>query len=106
MLTPAQVKSDFNKFRDETHEHGAIAVVKFGGVSIRCLKSSKTKTVTIHEYGEDEQELFTLRFLIDDFPTPPVEKDVLDVDGTEYQVGEVRYSGFGQILRAYMIDVD
>lgn len=106
MLNAAQVRRDFNKLRDVAHEHGEVVVLGFAGRTCRALKSTQAKSVRIHEYGEEVGDLFTVRFLVTDFPTLPAEKDVVTVDGVEYQVGEVRFSAFGQIVRAFLMDGD
>ena len=106
MIGPAQIRADFDKLRSTDHEHGEIVALGFGGKIIRALKSAKTRSVTLHEYGEEEGDLFSVRFLVTDFDVIPHDKDVVTIDGEEYQVGEVRLSGFNQIARAFIMDVD
>lgn len=106
MLNATQIKADFEKLRSADHEHGQIVTLGHDGETCRALKSQQTKTVRIHDYGEDEGDMFSLRFLIDDFTIVPREKDVVTVDGVEYEVGEVRYSGLGQIIRIFCMDSD
>jgi hypothetical protein len=106
MIDATQIKADFNKLRDPNHEHGVIVTMGFGGQTCRAIKSTRVESVRLNDFGEEVGDLFTLRFLVTDFNTPPKEKDVVTVNGVEYQVGEVRTSGFGQIMRAYIIDED
>ena len=106
MISPAQIRTDFNKLRDPNHEHGVIVTMGFGGSSCRAIKSTRVESVRLNDYGEQIGDLFSLRFLVTDFSVIPKEKDVITVDGVEYQVSEIRTSGLGQIIRAYILDED
>ena len=107
MINEEQIKADFNKLRDPKHEHGTIKNMVFDGQpSVRVIKSTSNRTLEISEYGEKVGNMFTIRFLTDDLTTLPAEKDIIALDGTEYQVAEVHFSGLGQIVRVYCLDED
>jgi len=106
MITPAQIRADFDKLRDPAHEHGQISVMSYGGHSCRVIRSTSNKTLEVHDYGEKVGVMFTIRFLADDIPHLPAEKDIISLDGTEFQVAEVHFSAFGQIVRVYCLDED
>jgi hypothetical protein len=106
MITPAQIRADFNKLRDPAHEHGQISILRFNGHECRAIRSTSNKTLEVHDYGEKVGFMFTVRFLVDDLPSLPAEKDIISLDGTEFQVAEVHLSAFGQIVRVYCLDED
>lgn len=106
MISTAQIKADFNKLRDPAHEHGQIVTLKFQNQECRAIRSTSSQTVRITDYGEIAGEMFTVRFLVDDLAPLPKEKDIVLLDGVDYQVAEVRTSGLGQIYRVYIMDED
>jgi hypothetical protein len=106
MIGPQQVRADFNKLRDPNHPHGEIQVMEFDGHKVRVIRSTSNKTLEIHDYGEKVGIMFTVRFLADDLPTLPAEKDIIKLDGVEFQVAEVHLSAFKQIVRVYCLDED
>jgi hypothetical protein len=106
MLTPAQIKADFDKLRDPRHPHGQIQIMEFGGSRVRVIRSTTNKTLEIHDYGEKVGSMFTIRFLVSDVSVLPEEKDIVNLDGVEYQVAEVHVSALGQIVRVYCLDED
>ena len=106
MLNAAQVRKDFEKLRSPNHEHGEVVSLQFGGRTVRAIRSTISAAVSIREYGEVVGQMFSLRFLVTDFVTPPKDKDIVVVDGVQYQVAEVRYSGFGQIVKIDILDED
>lgn len=104
MLTKAQVKADFLKLVNTPH--GNVVTVGFGGNTASGLKSTERKGISIGEFGEVVTDAFTVRIAYDAFGTMPAEKDLVTIDGTSYQVGEVSYSGFGGIAKLFLMDKD
>ncbi len=109
MLDASTVETTiFEKLRDPNYPHGELVTMVFNGVTAakKGLKSTSVKTVQVTEMGEVVGDTFTVRLLVSDFATPPAEKDMITLDGTEYQIAETRYSGYGAILRLFILDGD
>lgn len=121
MLNAQSSLSIFEKLRSARHPHGEIVLVTFGtGNPVRGLKSTSVKTADISDMGESIGDMFSVRIATKDFTPPPAEKDIVTLtpvtvsgggqltNGTakDYQVAETRYSGFGSILRMFILDED
>ena len=120
MINAKSCQAIFENLRGAKTPHGEIVIVGFGGETARGLKSTTVKTVDISEMGESVGDIFSVRIATSDFMPPPAEKDIvtltpiIQVSATQtqlgtpkdYQVAETRYSGFGSILRLFILDED
>lgn len=121
MLNAKSSIAVFEKLRSAKHPHGEIVMVAFDDKTpVRGLKSTAVKTADISDMGEMIGDMFSVRIAAADFTPPPAEKDIVTLTpvipglgnqtslGTpkDYQVAETRYSGFGSILRLFILDED
>lgn len=96
-------------------------MVGFGdAAAVRGLKSTAVKTADISDMGETIGDMFSVRIATSDFTPAPAEKDIVTLTpvipgnginftlgaAKDYQVAETRYSGFGAILRLFILDED
>lgn len=104
MIGPEQVLTDFKRML--ALPVGPTVTVGFNGETCTALKSTFRKSTSISPMGETYGDVFTLRIAADALTTLPTEKDVITVDGVEWQVAETSYSGFESIYKMLIFDED
>ena len=104
MLTKTQALRDFKRML--ALPVGPTVTVGFNSETCTALKSTERKTVAVSVSGESFGDVFTLRIASDALTTLPTEKDVITVDGVEYQVAQTSYSGFEAVYKMTIFDED